>query len=66
LILAQNCRATELEATTLLILAPIHHPETGKMGIRAIFAEVKGTFDDSISPTLGVQGNDSSYPLFPP
>jgi hypothetical protein len=39
---AHGCRATKLEATTLLILTPVNHPGTGNTGIAAIFTEVKG------------------------
>ena len=38
---AQSRWATELEATTLLILAPINYFETSKAGIATIVGKVK-------------------------
>jgi len=39
---AHGCRATKLEVTTLLILTPVNHLETGNTGIAAVVGEVKG------------------------
>ena len=51
---AHGCRATKLEATTLLILTPINHLETGQAGVGTVIGEVKRTLSNSIHPTPGV------------